>query len=130
MRDNGSSFQNKIIPKKSRTVSRKETSPTELRVRPGTRHPHGATLSYFAVPACLIKTLFPLQKASVIIHSAFPPFVSHCFPGLTEHCPLKLNGCCLILMETPWHKQVKPSEKAEGCFSCLFLCLFFFPCMC
>lgn len=112
LRDNGSLFQKKMLQKNAELVPGKKPVPQKGRARSGTRHPHRATLSYFAVPACLIKMLFPLQRASVIIHSAFPPFASCCFPRRREHSPPKLSGCSLVLMETPWHKQVKHSWKA------------------
>lgn len=76
-----------VSKKKCRAVSRTETSPTEVSSGPGTRHPHRVTLSYFVVTACFIKILFPLQKASVIIHSAFPPFASCYFPRQTDSIP-------------------------------------------
>lgn len=67
--------------KKCRTFSRTESSlqfqPTEEISEPGAMHHSWATLSYFTVTACFINILFPLQKASVIIHywSFFPPFL-------------------------------------------------------
>lgn len=76
-----------ICFKKYRTVSRKETSPTEVSSGAGTRHSHQVTMFYFSVAACFIKILFPLQKTSAIIHSAFPCFASCYFPRQTDSIP-------------------------------------------
>lgn len=111
LRENDPLFQRKtkkyiyryIFPKKKknaeRTAGEKAShsfSPTEVSSGPGTRHATWVTLPYFTVTPCFINILFPLQKASVIIHSAFSPFALRYSPRQEDKVP-RLNQ-----MTTSW----------------------------
>lgn len=107
--------------KKCRTVSRKETSPTESGQEPGIPiEPCCPTLQSLHASS---KCYFHSKKPQLLFILPFPHLRHVAFQGRQNIAHLNWNGCSLILMEIPWHKQVKVSEKAVIFF--IFSCHFF-----